>query len=75
MSGIAKDVVLLGDRRSDLSYALGGWSGRIERRTGKYVDGNRDQWNPDIVAIKAVCGHNEYEGPTGILESRGYWNV
>jgi len=45
---------VLGDGRSDLSSALGGWSGHIERRTGKYVDGNRDQWNPDIVAIKAV---------------------
>ena len=33
---------VLSDRRRDLSYALGGWSGRIERRTGKHVDGNWD---------------------------------
>ena len=26
---------VLGERRGDLSYALGGWSGRVERRTGR----------------------------------------
>jgi hypothetical protein len=56
---------VLGDRRSDLSYALGEWSGRIERRTGKHVDGNRDQWKPEIMAIKAVI---QFVKATGKLQ-------
>jgi hypothetical protein len=56
---------VLGDRRSDLSYALGGWSGRIERRTGKHFDGNRDQWKPKITAIKAVI---QFVKATGRLQ-------
>ncbi|KFZ24391.1 hypothetical protein V502_01148 [Pseudogymnoascus sp. VKM F-4520 (FW-2644)] len=56
---------VLGDRRSDLSYALGGWSGRIERRTGRHVDGNRDRWKPEITAIKAVI---QFVKATGRLQ-------
>jgi hypothetical protein len=33
---------------------LGGWSGRIERRTGKQVDASKEKWKPDMKAIKAV---------------------
>jgi ribonuclease HI len=44
----------LGERRGDLSFALGGWSGRIERRTGKQVDGSKEKWKPDMAALKAV---------------------
>jgi hypothetical protein len=44
----------LGERQSDLSYALGGWSGRTERRTGKEIDGSNARWKPDITAISSV---------------------
>ena len=37
-----------------MSYALGGWSGRVERRAGKQTDGNRERWKPDITAMRAV---------------------
>jgi hypothetical protein len=44
----------LGERRSDLSYALGGWSGRIERRTGREIGGSKEKMETDITAIRAV---------------------
>jgi hypothetical protein len=49
----------------DLSYALGGWSGRIERRTGRHVDGNRYRWKPEIIATKAVI---QFVKATGRLQ-------
>jgi hypothetical protein len=44
----------IGDRWGDLSYALGGWSGRKDRRTQQYVDGTREKWKPNIKVLKAV---------------------
>lgn len=44
----------LGNRRSDLSCALGGWSGRMDKRTGKLIDGSEEKLKPDITAIRAV---------------------
>lgn len=44
----------LGERRGDLSFALGGWSGRGKTRTGKQVDGSKEKWKPHMTAIKAV---------------------
>lgn len=44
----------LGERRSDFSYALGGWSGQIKRGKGKEVDRSKAKWKPDISATKAV---------------------
>jgi hypothetical protein len=35
-----------------LSFALGGWSGQIERRKGRQVDGSKEKWNLDMAAIK-----------------------
>jgi hypothetical protein len=45
---------VLWDRRGDLSYALGGWSGRMDTRTVKLIDGSEEKWKPDIGVIRAV---------------------
>jgi hypothetical protein len=44
----------MGDRWGDLSYALGGWSGRWSRITEAEVDGPRHTWKPNTQVIKAV---------------------
>lgn len=41
----------LGDLGSDLSYALGGWSGRFKRRAGKLADGKQRKMEAKH------CGH------------------
>jgi hypothetical protein len=43
----------MGDRWGDLEYALGGWSGRLERGT-KPVDGLKERWKPKLVVLRAV---------------------
>ena len=43
----------VGDRWGDASYLLGGWSGRKDVRTGKFVDGPRESWKPDLKVVKA----------------------
>ena len=42
-----------GDRWGDASYLLGGWSGRKDVRTGKFVDGPRGSWKSDLKVIRA----------------------
>ena len=42
-----------GDRGIDPSYLLGGWNGRKEVRTGKFADGPRESWKPDLKVVKA----------------------
>jgi hypothetical protein len=44
----------LGEQRGDLSFAVSGRSGRIERRTGKQVYGFEEMWKPDMTDIKAA---------------------
>jgi hypothetical protein len=41
-----------GSRYWDLSYALGGYS--IAEGNGKKVDGEKDNWQPDLNAVKAT---------------------
>lgn len=43
----------LGERGADLAYALGGWSGRMDR-TRKYIDGEKGKWKPNTAVLKAV---------------------
>ena len=43
----------VGDRWGDDSYLLGGWSGRKDVRTGKFGDGPRESWKPDLKVVKA----------------------
>jgi hypothetical protein len=42
------------DRWGDLAYALGGWSGRTDRETGKPIDGLKRRWKPNVKVLKAV---------------------
>jgi ribonuclease HI len=42
-----------GDRWGDASYLLGGWSGRKDVLTGKFVDGPRESWKPDLKVVRA----------------------
>ena len=55
-----------GDRWGDASYLLGGWSGSKDARTGKFVDGPRESWKPDLKVDKASI-HFLYQ--TGRLSS------
>ena len=52
-----------GNRYWDLSYALGGYS--TAEREGKKVDGEKDEWQPDLNAVKATI---EYAIKTGRLQ-------
>jgi hypothetical protein len=42
-----------GDRWGDVSYLLRGWSGRKDVLTGKFVDGPRESWRPDLKVVRA----------------------
>jgi hypothetical protein len=44
----------MADRWGDLPYALGGWSGRTNRRSGRQVDGPCEKWKPNLKVIKAM---------------------
>ena len=46
-----------------MSYALGGYS--TAERDGKKVDGEEDEWRPDLNAVKATI---EYAIKTGRLQ-------
>jgi hypothetical protein len=41
-------------RWTDLSYALGGWSGRRDHRTQRELDGPKEEWKPNMAVLKAV---------------------
>jgi hypothetical protein len=43
-----------GDRWGDVSYLLGGWSKRKDSVSGKFLDGEKDRWKPDITVVKAT---------------------
>ncbi|KAH8798640.1 hypothetical protein F5884DRAFT_656509, partial [Xylogone sp. PMI_703] len=58
---------ILGERMGDLSYALGGWSGRLDRRTEEQVDGSKEKWKPNINTIKAVI---QFVKATGRFQSQ-----
>jgi hypothetical protein len=40
------------DRWGDLAYALGGWSGRTDRETGKPIDGPKKRWTKEKMETK-----------------------
>jgi hypothetical protein len=44
----------MADRWGSLAYALGGWSGRRDGRNGRFVDGLREKWKPNLKIIKAT---------------------
>jgi ribonuclease HI len=55
------------DRWADLAYALGGWSGRKDRGTDRFVDGPRERWKPNMKVLKAVI---QYVKATGRFQPR-----
>ena len=55
----------MGDRWADLSYALGGWSGRQDPNTRKPIDGRKSRWKPNIGVLKAVV---QFVKATGRLQ-------
>jgi hypothetical protein len=44
----------MADRWGDLAYAVGGWSRRRDGRNGRFVDGPRNRWKPNLKIIKAI---------------------
>jgi hypothetical protein len=42
-----------GDGWGEHSYLLGGWSDRMDTRTGKFVDGPCESWTPDLKVVRA----------------------
>jgi hypothetical protein len=44
----------MADRWGDLPYALGGWSGRTNGRSGRQVDGPCEKWKPNLKVIKTM---------------------
>jgi hypothetical protein len=42
-----------GARWTDLSYLLGGWSGK-KLPNGEYLDGPRDKWRPNLKVVSAT---------------------
>jgi hypothetical protein len=45
---------IAGDRWGDISYLLGGWEKREDANSGKLLDGERDNWKPDLTVVKAT---------------------
>jgi hypothetical protein len=43
-----------GDRWGDVSYLLGGWGKRRDAKLGKLLDGEKDNWRPDLTVVKAT---------------------
>jgi hypothetical protein len=44
---------VVGTRWGDLSYMLGGWSD-YKDFSGRFVDGHKDRWKPNLSVIKVV---------------------
>ncbi|KFY66181.1 hypothetical protein V496_02147 [Pseudogymnoascus sp. VKM F-4515 (FW-2607)] len=64
----------MGERWADLSYALGGWSGRRSRITEAEVDGPRHTWKPNIQVIKALIKFTKSTQrfhPKALIEQEG----
>jgi hypothetical protein len=42
----------LEDKGTDLAYALGGWSGKTDKTTGRVVNRRKEKWRPYTVVLK-----------------------
>ncbi|TKA63056.1 hypothetical protein B0A49_08854 [Cryomyces minteri] len=47
-------IRLVGARWLDMSYMLGGWSTWEDAKTGKPLDGPKEQWKPNMEVVRAV---------------------
>jgi hypothetical protein len=50
-----------------VSYLLGGWSKRKDAKSGKFLDGEKDHWKPDLTVVKATV---QFLQETGRLTHR-----
>jgi hypothetical protein len=51
-----------GDRWGDVSYLLGGWGKRRDANSGKLLDGEKDNWRPDLTVVKATVQYLQETG-------------
>jgi ribonuclease HI len=51
-----------GDRWGDVSYLLGGWGRRRDTNSGKLLDGEKDNWKPDLTVVKATVQYLQETG-------------
>jgi hypothetical protein len=51
-----------GDKSGDVSYLLGGWGTRKDVRTGQLLDSPKEEWKPDMEAVKATIRFLEKTG-------------
>jgi hypothetical protein len=53
---------IAGDRWGDVSYLLGGWGKRRDAYSGKLLDGEKDNWRPDLTVVKPTVQHLQETG-------------
>jgi hypothetical protein len=53
---------IAGDRCGDISYLLGGWGKRKDPNSGKLLDGERNNWKPDLTVVKATIKYLQETG-------------
>jgi hypothetical protein len=51
-----------GDRWGDVSYLLGGWGKRRDAKSGKLLDGEKDNWRPNLTVVKATVQYLQETG-------------
>jgi hypothetical protein len=51
-----------GNRWGDVSYLLGGWGKRRDAKSGKLLDGEKDNWRPDLTVVKATVRYLQETG-------------
>jgi hypothetical protein len=52
----------VGDRSGDVAYLLGWWGIKKDTRTGQLLDGPKENWKPDLEAVKATISFLEKTG-------------
>jgi hypothetical protein len=53
---------IAGDRCGDVSYLSGGWGKRKDPDSGKLLDGERDNWKPDLTVVKTTIQYLQETG-------------
>ena len=56
-----------GGRWGDVAHLLGEWSKRNDANSGKFLDGERDNWKSDLKVVEATV---QYLRETGRLTNR-----
>jgi hypothetical protein len=51
-----------GDRWGDVSYLLGAWGKRRDANSGMLLDGEKDNWRPDLTVVKATIQYLQETG-------------